>query len=101
MVEACEHAMAFASGREREDLESDVMLRMALARAVEIVGEAASKVSVQGRSELAALPWPEIVGMRHRIVHAYFDLNLDILWQSVQREMPTLLAQLHAVLEVD
>lgn len=93
MAEACEQALAFVANRDRADLETDAMLRMALARAIEIVGEAASKVSLSGRAELPDIPWPEIVGMRHRIVHAYFDLNLAILWNTVQLALPDLVAQ--------
>lgn len=96
MIEACEHALAFVAGRRREDLDGDTMLRMALTRAVEIVGEAASQVSEAGRAELANLPWPQIVGMRNRLVHAYFDINRDILWDTVQLAVPALLAQLKA-----
>lgn len=94
MIEAAEHALAFTAGRSRADLDSDVMLRLALTRAVEILGEAASQVSEAGRNELSDIPWPRIVGMRNRIVHAYFDINLDILWDTLQLDLPPLLAQL-------
>lgn len=96
MSEACKHALAFAAGRSRADLDSDAMLRMALTRAIEIVGEAASQVSGAGRLELGGLPWSEIIGMRNRLVHAYFDINRDILWNTVQFSLPALLAQLEA-----
>lgn len=83
MIEAAEQALAFVTGRRRTDLDRDPMLLMALTRAVEIVGEAASQVSDAGRAELAGIPWPQIVGMRNRLVHAYFDINRDILWDTV------------------
>jgi uncharacterized protein with HEPN domain len=67
---------------------------LALSRAVEIVGEAANQVSESGRSELPGVPWPQIVGMRNRLVHAYFDIDRDILWDTVQIALPVLLAQL-------
>ena len=79
MIEAAEQALAFVAGHDRADLDADAMLRLALTRAVEIVGEAASQVSDSGRLELAGLPWAQIVGMRNRLVHAYFDINRDIL----------------------
>lgn len=94
MIEAAEQALGFAAGRSRADLDTDAMLQMALTRAVEIVGEAASQTSEAGRSELAGLPWPQIIGMRNRLVHAYFDINRDILWDTVQIALPVLLAQL-------
>lgn len=94
MIEAGEQALVFVQGRNRADLDEDAMLRLALTRAIEIVGEAAAQVSEAGRAELPAVPWPQIVGMRNRLVHAYFDINLDILWDTVQLALPPLLAQL-------
>ena len=98
MVEAAEQALGFVQGRDRLDLSEDQMLRLALTRAVEIVGEAASQVSDVGRSEIPSLPWAQIIGMRNRLVHAYFDINQDILWDTVQLALPTLVKQLKAAL---
>ena len=97
MIEAAEAALEFVAGRSRADLDTDAMLRMALTRAVEIVGEAASQVTDTGRAELAGVPWPQIVGMRNRLVHAYFDINRDILWDTVHLALPPLLVQLKPV----
>jgi uncharacterized protein with HEPN domain len=97
MIDAAESALRFVQGRARVELESDEMLRFALVRAVEIVGEAASKVSDEARTELPQVPWPMVTGMRNRLVHAYFDINLDILWVTVVQELPSLLVQLKAV----
>jgi uncharacterized protein with HEPN domain len=93
MIDAAEQALGFVRERQRADLEADPMLCLALTRAVEIVGEAAAQVSEAGRGEMPAVPWPQIVGMRNRLVHAYFDINLDILWDTVQL---ALLVQLKA-----
>ena len=94
MIEAAEQALGFVQERKRADLDGDPMLRLALTRAIEIVGEAATQVSDAGRAELSAIPWPQIIGMRNRLVHAYFDINLDILWDTVQIALPLLLEQL-------
>ncbi len=83
MVEAAEQALAFVHKRQRDDLDADPMLRLALTRAIEIVGEAAAQVSEHGRAELQNIPWSQVVGMRNRLVHAYFDVNLNILWDRV------------------
>lgn len=94
MIEAAEQALAFVAGRSRADLDSDLMLRMALTRAVEIVGEAAAQVSEAGRQEVPEVRWPAIVGMRNRLVHAYFSINANILWDTVQWDLPLLVKQL-------
>lgn len=94
MIEAAEEARAFVQGRQRADLDQDRMLCLALTRAVEIVGEAAAQVSPTGRAEMPGVPWQQVVGMRNRLVHAYFDINLDILWDTVELALPPLLNQL-------
>lgn len=99
MVDAAEQALAFVQGRQRADLDTDAMLRLALTRAVEIIGEAAARVSDAGRNYCPDVPWPQIVGMRNRLVHAYFDINADVLWNTVLLALPPLLAQLHEPLE--
>jgi uncharacterized protein with HEPN domain len=101
MIEAAEHALAFVAGRERADLDRDAMLLLALTRAVEVVGEAAGKVSEAARRELPKVPWPQIVGMRNRLIHAYFDINRDILWDTVQLALPPLIAQLKPAVRED
>jgi uncharacterized protein with HEPN domain len=97
MAEAAQHALGFVQGRQRADLDTDTMLRFALTRAVEIIGEAASKVSVAGRAAAPTIEWPVIVGMRNRLAHAYFDVNADILWNTVTIALPALLRQLRAI----
>ncbi|EXI64188.1 MAG: hypothetical protein AW08_03788 [Candidatus Accumulibacter adjunctus] len=69
---------------------------LALARAAEIVGDAAAQVSEAGRDGLPAIPWAQVVGMCNRLVHAYFDVNRNILWDTVHRSLPMLIAQLKA-----
>jgi uncharacterized protein with HEPN domain len=96
MIEAIEAAQHFVQGRDRRDLDTDRQLLFALTRAVEIVGEAAAKVSSQGRAELPQVPWGTIVGMRNRIVHAYFDVDKDILWTTATQALPALLAHLQS-----
>ncbi len=91
--------MEFARGRERAELDRDAMLRLALTRAVEIVGEAASKVSAEARQGLEKVAWAAIVGMRNRLVHAYFDVDVDQLWMVVIRDLPELLKQLQPFIE--
>jgi uncharacterized protein with HEPN domain len=91
MLDAAREAMSFAQGRTRADLGSDRMLVLSLVKAIEIVGEAAYQIAETTREELPAVPWADIIGMRHRLVHVYFDINLDVLWQTVQDDLPALI----------
>jgi uncharacterized protein with HEPN domain len=65
---------------------------------IEIIGEAPYQVSDITRKQLPGVPWDDIIGMRHRMVHAYSDINLDILWRTVQDDLPALIAGLEASL---
>ena len=98
MLDAAREAMSFVRGRVRDDLDGDRQLVLALVKDIEIVGEAATAVTESTRSELAGLPWQQIVAMRNRLVHAYFSINLDIVWQTVQEDLPALIVQLEQIL---
>lgn len=98
MLEAAREALSFAEGHDRVDLDRDRQLVMALIKEVEILGEAANQVSLTTRSEHPGIPWEDIIGMRHRLVHAYFAINLDILWATMRDDLPPLLKQLERIL---
>jgi uncharacterized protein with HEPN domain len=97
MIEAAETACQFVSGRRRDDLDTDQMLVFALVRAIEIVGEAASKVSLATRQATGDIAWPLIVSMRNRLVHAYFDIDHEIVWKTATEELPELLPKLRSL----
>ena len=91
---AAAKAVAFSEGRSRADLDSDEMLRFALVKLVEIVGEAAKQVTSETRRRYPAVAWAEAARMRDRLVHHYFDINLDALWSIVSEDLPALLGSL-------
>lgn len=94
MLDAAEEAMTFAQGRSRADLDADRQLVLSLVKEIEIIGEAGYQLSQETRESLPEIPWEDIIGMRHRLVHAYFDINLDILWRTVQGDLPALVLSL-------
>lgn len=79
MRDAAQQAIDFIEGETRESLDQDTKLMFALTRAVEIIGEAASRVSPELREKYPQIPWPLMIGMRNRLIHAYYEVNLDIL----------------------
>jgi uncharacterized protein with HEPN domain len=91
LIEAAEKAVAYAAGRHRSALDDDELLRLALTKLVEIVGEAAKQVSEPTRRAHPAVPWSAAARMRDRLIHHYFDINLDILWTTVTTDLPELL----------
>ena len=77
------------------------MLTFALLYALQTVGEAANNVSQEARNQLPQIPWPVIIGMRHRLVHAYADIDHDILWTTATDAAPKLLEQVNRALGSD
>lgn len=98
MLDAAREATDMAAGQQRGDLDTDRKLCLSLVHLLEIVGEAAAGVSQEARRRHAELPWKRMRGMRNRLIHAYFDVNLDVVWQTIQEDLPGLVAQLEGIL---
>ena len=94
IIEASERALEFTKRRKRSDLDQDVMLGLALVRLLEIIGEAAWGISEKLRSRYPEIPWRDMTSMRNRLIHGYFDVNLDTVWETVTIELPPLVSQL-------
>ncbi|MGH7077148.1 MAG: HepT-like ribonuclease domain-containing protein [Acetobacteraceae bacterium] len=101
MIEAAETAQRFIAGRKRADLDSDAMLLFAVVQAIQIVGEAASRISPETRSAAPSVPWARIIGMRHRLIHAYADIEPEVVWRTASAEIPALLTMLVPLLPKD
>jgi uncharacterized protein with HEPN domain len=97
MLEAARDAAKFVSDRSRSDLDSDRMLSFALIRLLEIVGEAARGISPALRAAHPEIPWARVAGMRDRLIHGYFDVNLDVVWETITRDLPELAAKVERI----
>ncbi len=98
MREAAATALEMTGGYERADLSTNIMLAMALTRCLEILGEAASKMSTDTCARFPTIPFAKIAAMRNRLIHAYFDVDLDIVWTTVREDLPALLSVLDQAL---
>lgn len=98
MVDAAREALEFVKGVKRGDLDEDRLRLLALTRLIEVIGEASNHVTERTKSEYPRIPWPAIRGMRNRIVHAYFEIDVDLLWDTLHHDLPALIEQLEAVL---
>lgn len=98
MLDAARDALSFTAGKARGDLDAGKMLCHSLVRCIEIIGEAASRVSLEGQAEFPRVPWKKIVNMRNRLVHAYYDINLDTVWNTVVEDLPPLVSELERIL---
>ena len=98
MLDAARKAVEFTEGYGRTDLDKDEKLALSLVRLLEILGEAAKNVSEQCRQKYPAIPWRQIAGTRNRLIHGYFDIDLDVVWKIVSADLPPLIARLEEAL---
>ncbi|MCF6284906.1 MAG: DUF86 domain-containing protein [Candidatus Hydrogenedentes bacterium] len=96
MLDAARAVLEFVHGRRFEDLLSNRMLRSAVERNIEIIGEAARRVSADTRDSLPDIPWRAIIGLRNVLVHEYDEIRHEILWKLCGGELPLLIRQLEA-----
>jgi uncharacterized protein with HEPN domain len=97
MLEAAEKLQRFSAGRTRADLETDELLALGLVRLLEIIGEAATRVTDDTRRNNAAVPWAQMIGMRNRLIHGYDVIDLDILWRTITDDVPALVCALEKI----
>ena len=98
MLDHTEEAVALARNRTRIDLESDRVFFLALLKLVEIVGEAASRISEPMQAAHPEIPWREIIGTRNRLIHGYDAVDYDILWEIVTADFLPLANQIKTVI---
>jgi len=101
ILDAAKEAEAFIIDKNRNELNNDRKLELALIKCIEIIGEAATNISKESREELPQIPWTEIISMRNRLIHAYFEINLDILWKTVVEDLPPLILALEKCIQPD
>ncbi len=97
ILDAAREAVAFSQGRSRNDLNTDRMLNLSLVRLLEIIGEAARETSTAFREAYPEIAWKKMVGMRDRLTHGYYDVNLDVVWETVTEDLPPLIVQMEKI----
>jgi len=97
MLDKAKEALALAHGKSRQDYDNDTALRLALTHLIQVIGEAARRVSSQFRERHPDIPWDAIAGMRNKIVHDYMDVDEDIVWDSVTQELQPLIEDLKKI----
>ncbi|HEY4759599.1 MAG TPA: HepT-like ribonuclease domain-containing protein [Thermoguttaceae bacterium] len=98
MLEHAVEALQITQGKTRADVYDDRILNLALARLLEIIGEAASRVPQSTRDNVSQIPWNAIVAMRNRLTHGYDQVDLDIIWDVIQNDLPPLVEELRKIL---
>ena len=88
MLDTAQSAVAKLSGKTRSAFDEDENLRLALAHLLQIIGEAARRVSSAFRERHDGVPWNAIIGMRHKVVHDYLMVDYDVVWETVSNDLP-------------
>jgi len=99
ILDAVRKSMQFSHNRTREDLDREEMLTLSLLKLTEIVGEAASKISPSFRNKYPNIPWDRMIKMRNRLIHGYFDIELNIIWKTIVEDFPPRLPELERILD--
>ena len=92
-------ALKMIEGQSRAEFDNDEKLQLALSRLVELIGESANTISPEIQSQYPEIPWPKIIGMRHRLIHGYDFVDYDILWNTVNMSLPQLLTDLSRIID--
>lgn len=98
MLDSTNAILSFIKGKRRSSLDSNRLLASGIIRELEILGEAAGKVSQKTKNQFPQIPWNQLVGMRNRLIHAYFDVDHDIVWKTIRNSLPTFSVQLEEII---
>ena len=98
MLEYARAAVEMIRGRTRSELETNKMFQFALVHAVQVIGEAATRVSRAGQTAHPEIPWSDAIATRHRMVHGYDRIDYDVVWDTIAEDFPPLIAALERVL---
>lgn len=97
MLDASRDAISFAQDKTLDDLATNRMLSFALVHAIEIVGEAAARITRATQEQHPEIPWADVIGMRHRLAHGYYDIDLELVWLTIKDDLPHLVSRLESI----
>ena len=101
MLQAARKATAFAADLTYPQFQHSDLHQNAILKVLEIIGEAASRITTDTHRAYPQIPWRQIIGLCNRVVHGYFDIDLNLIWQIVHQDIPILLDELQALLPPD
>jgi uncharacterized protein with HEPN domain len=90
ILDAISRIQSYTKNMGREKFSDDPKTQSAVVRELEVVGEAAKRLSMETRQRYPEIPWAEVSGMRDKLIHAYFDVKLEEVWRTVERDIPQL-----------
>jgi uncharacterized protein with HEPN domain len=101
MLDAAKNAIESVQNSTLADLEKNHIWALGLVKCIEIIGEAASKVKEDTREQFPQIPWNQIVAMRNRLIHVYFELDMEQVWKALTEDIPALATELEGILKIN
>ena len=101
ILDSIDKIHTFLEGHDLKSFSGDEKTQYAVVRGLEIIGEAAARISEATRARNPTIPWPQMIGMRNRLVHVYFDVDRDLVWDTVTLDLPVLTEELKKILETE
>ena len=101
IVESAGHIAQFITGLDRSGFHESELVRSAVVQKLTLIGEAAARISAELQARHPEVPWPKIVAFRNILVHAYFGIDWEQVWQAASRESPELRAQVESILRAE
>jgi uncharacterized protein with HEPN domain len=98
MLDHAKEAADLIAGKDKTELQHNRVLELALIRLVEIVGEASAKVSSETQAKYPSILWSQVIGMRNRLIHGYDSVDLDVLWDTIEVDLPPLIAEIEKII---
>jgi len=97
ILESARTALEYVGRKSRDEFMKDPILQDAVVRRLEIIGEAAGRVSTTTQKKHPKLPWQAMKGTRNRVIHEYDSIELDIVWDIIQLDLPNLITELETI----
>ena len=98
IYDACKEIIQFTNNTSKTQFEDNRILAYASVHLIEIIGEAASLVTSELKQKYSTIPWKHLIGMRNRLIHGYFDIDLNIVWQTIKDDIPNLLVEIKNII---
>ncbi len=97
MLDASQKVIKFIDGKTRQEFENEEVLVLAVLRLLEMIGEAAKKISPETSKEFTRIPWKGIIGTRDRLIHGHFHVDMNVIWNIIEKDLPYLIKELMEV----
>ena len=101
ILDACDEILDFTGIMPEKQFLGNRMLHLAVVHLLEIIGEAGNSVSQKIKNKYSSIPWINIIGMRNRLIHGYFDIDLNIVWQTIKTDIPFLRKEILNIIETE